>query len=214
MPHHRGPSRRNLSHLRRTRAPKTRSTRRSSLRCGVLRRFCFWTISTTSRFLPAVLESLLTEDSRARILGGSSAADLGAAIFAVITGNGVGVRGDAARRFVECFFDAGSKNPASAISPAGIFKPTSRAIETRSSRSSDRLALGTAEQDQARPSGRNLRGVGSLGARSFSGVGVHGRRDHHETKHGERSWPRTGNQRLSHMVGSPQGRARPGLGSR
>jgi hypothetical protein len=59
----------------------------------------------------AVLESLLTEDSRARILGSSSAADLGAAIFPAITGNGVGVRGDAARRFVECFFDAGIEKP-------------------------------------------------------------------------------------------------------
>ena len=59
----------------------------------------------------AVLESMLTEDSRARILGVSDAANLGAAIFVAITGNGVGVKGDAARRFVECFFDAGVENP-------------------------------------------------------------------------------------------------------
>jgi putative DNA primase/helicase len=59
----------------------------------------------------AVLESMLTEDSRARILGRSDAANLGAAIFVAITGNGVGVKGDAARRFVECFFDAGVENP-------------------------------------------------------------------------------------------------------
>ena len=60
----------------------------------------------------SILEGVLTEDSKARMLGVSQAADLSAAVFVVITGNGVSIKGDTARRIVESFFDAQVEKPA------------------------------------------------------------------------------------------------------
>jgi hypothetical protein len=69
------------------------------------------------------LASVLTErPARVRLLGETRMVFLNSTAFVAITGNGLGVSGDLARRFVHCEFDAGCEDPESRPFPKGFLE--------------------------------------------------------------------------------------------
>ena len=75
-------------------------------------RACFWTMSTGLR--SDTLASIITEcPSRVRLLGQTRMVLLNSAAFIAVTGNGLSVSEDLARRFLQCQLDAQCEDPES-----------------------------------------------------------------------------------------------------
>ena len=116
------------------------------------------------------LASVLTErPARVRVLGRSLMVPLNSTAFIAVTGNGLTVTEDLARRFIPCELDARCEDPESRPFTSGFLKDIERSARRTLGRGADDLAVGAPERGaaHARQTAWELRNVGRMVPRSF-----------------------------------------------
>ena len=116
------------------------------------------------------LASVLTErPARVRVLGRSLMVPLNSTAFIAVTGNGLTVTEDLARRFIPCELDARCEDPESRPFASGFLKDIERQRSELLAAAADDLAVGAPERGgtHARQTARQLRNVGRMVPRSF-----------------------------------------------
>ena len=119
------------------------------------------------------LASVLTErPARVRALGRTQMVSLNSTAFIALTGNGLSVSEDLARRFIVCELDARCEDPEQRKFASGLLDEIERHRAELLAAALDRLALGSAERcrSRARSATRQLRTVGRMVPRSAPGA--------------------------------------------
>jgi hypothetical protein len=147
-------------------------------------------------FRSNLLASVITErPARIRVLGRSQMLPLNSSAFVILTGNGLSVSEDLARRFIAVEFDARIDDPEARSFSIDIRKDV---LKRRRELLAAVLTIwrwgANRDRYQARPNARQLRPMGPVGPRSSAGAGLSGPRGARDRSQGTR-WASTGDPR-------------------